>query len=257
MHGTSIPPGFPVPPPEIEPSPWHVFERMLGALRRLEARAVLTQMHEIGYRSLGFACVVLGFVGAIFVYQAGLQTLRVVPDMSGLGASYIELLVRDLAASITALMLATRVGAGIAAEIGSMKVTDQLDALRLCRAEPIEYLVAPRFVASLAVTWLVVVLAGCTALVSGTLTAHLAFGVSPHVFVDLRYVGAPALAIGLTKAIAYGAAIPLMSAHAGLSARGGSQGVGDATTNAVVRSSLAVIMLNFVISGLGHVVFSL
>jgi phospholipid/cholesterol/gamma-HCH transport system permease protein len=212
-------------------------------------------MHEIGYRSLGFACVVLGFVGAIFVYQAGLQTLRVVPDMSGLGASYIELLVRDLAASITALMLATRVGAGIAAEIGSMKVTEQLDALRLCRAEPIEYLVAPRFVASLAVTWLVVVMAGGAALVSGTLTAYLAFGVSPHVFIDLRYVGAPALTIGLTKAIAYGAAIPLMSAHAGLSARGGSQGVGDATTNAVVRSSLAVIVLNFVISGLGQVLF--
>ncbi len=255
MHGTSLPPGFPVPPPESEPSAWHVLERMTATLRRLEPRTVLAQMHEIGYRSLGFTCVVLGFVGAIFVYQAGLQTLRVVPDMSGLGASYIELLVRDLAASITALMLATRVGAGIAAEIGSMKVTEQLDALRLCRAEPIEYLVAPRFVASLAVTWLVVVLAGCAALVSGTLTAQLAFGVSPEVFIDLRYVGAPALTIGLTKAIAYGAAIPLMSAHAGLTARGGSQGVGDATTNAVVRSSLAVIVLNFVISGLGQVLF--
>ncbi len=256
MHGTSIPPGFPVPPPETEPNALELLGHTTRAARRLELGAVVAQMYEIGYRSLAFCCVVLAFVGAIFVYQAGLQTLRVVPDMSGLGASYIELLVRDLAASITALMLATRVGAGIAAEIGSMKVTDQLDALRLCRADPIEYLIAPRFVASVAVTWIVVLLAGCTALVSGTMTAHFAFGVSPHVFVDLRYVDASALVIGLTKAFAYGAAIPLCSAHAGLTAKGGSQGVGDATTNAVVRSSLAVIVLNFVISGLGHVLFS-
>ena len=78
----------------------------------------------------------MGFIGMILVYQAGLQTKRVVPDFTMLGATYLELLVRDLAASIGALMLATRVGAGIAAEIGSMVVTEQVDALRMCAADP-------------------------------------------------------------------------------------------------------------------------
>jgi phospholipid/cholesterol/gamma-HCH transport system permease protein len=183
-----------------------------------------------------------------------MQTLRVVPDMSGLGASYIELLVRDLAASITALMLATRVGAGIAAEIGSMKVTEQLDALRLCRAEPITYLVAPRFIASIAVTWIVVLLAGSVALGTGTLTAYIAFRVTPTTFLDPRFIEPSDMVLCLVKSLAYGAAIPLLSAHAGLTTNGGSQGVGNATTTAVVNSSLAVIMLNFLISGLGFAI---
>jgi phospholipid/cholesterol/gamma-HCH transport system permease protein len=254
MKGASLPPGFPVPPEPTEPGILQTIERTLEAVPKLTARAVFQQMYEIGNRSLGFACVVLGFVGAIFVYQAGMQTLRVVPDMSGLGASYIELLVRDLAVTITALMLATRVGAGIAAEIGSMKVTEQLDALRLCRAEPIEYLVAPRFVASIAVTWIVVLIAGCVALVTGTVTAYVAFHVTPGTFLDARFVGPGVMILGLLKALAYGAAIPLTSAHAGLTTSGGSQGVGNATTTAVVNSSLAVIILNFFISGVGFAI---
>ncbi len=254
MGASSLPPGFPVPPEPTEPGVLLTLERTLEATQKVEARAVFRQMYEIGNRSLGFACVVLGFVGAIFVYQAGMQTLRVVPDMSGLGASYIELLVRDLAASITALMLATRVGAGIAAEIGSMKVTEQLDALRLCRAEPITYLVAPRFIASVAVTWIVVLLAGCVALGTGTLTAYIAFRVTPATFLDARFLQPSDMVLALVKSLAYGAAIPLLSAHAGLTTNGGSQGVGNATTTAVVNSSLAVIMLNFLISGLGFAI---
>src|SRR5215471_17326425 len=85
---------------------------------RMERGSLVRQMYEIGNRSLFFLTVVMGFIGTILCLQAGIQTKRVVPDLSMLGASYLELLVRDLAASIVALMLATRVGAGIAAEIG-------------------------------------------------------------------------------------------------------------------------------------------
>ncbi len=229
--------------------------RTLSECRHVSTGAVLEQMYEIGNRSLPFTCVVMGFVGAILVYQAGLQTLRVVPDMTNLGATYLELLVRDLAASISGLMLATRVGAGIAAEIGSMKVTEQIDALRLCGQNPVAYLVAPRFLGSVFMTWIVVVVAGFVALVTGTVTGSVAFNINPQVFLDVRYVTASGLAIGITKCFAYGAAIPIISAHAGLYTTGGSQGVGDATTRAVVRSSLAVIVLSFVISGLGFLLF--
>lgn len=221
----------------------------------LERGAVLRQMYEIGNRSLVFLCIVMGFMGMILTYQAGLQTQRVVPDLSLLGATFLELLVRDLAASICALMLATRVGAGIAAEIGSMVVTEQLDALEMCGADPIKYLVCPRFLASLGMFVMLVVLAACVAALTGTWTASAFFGLNPRTFINLSLLSPSDIIVGISKCVAYGAAIPIISAHAGLSAFGGSEGVGAATTRAVVGSSLAVIVLNFVISGAGYLVF--
>src|SRR5256885_11134575 len=134
---------------------------------KMERGALAHQMYEIGNRSLFFLTVVMGFIGTILCLQAGLQTKRVVPDLSMLGASYLELLVRELAASIVALMLATRVGAGIAAEIGSMVVTEQVDALRMCAADPIDYLVKPRFVASIVMTTVLTIWSGGVAIVTG------------------------------------------------------------------------------------------
>lgn len=217
--------------------------------------AILRQMYEIGNRSLLFLCVVMGFIGMILVYQAGLQTLRVVPDLTLLGATFLELLVRDLAASICALMLATRVGAGIAAEIGSMVVTEQVDALRMCAADPVDYLIKPRFVASIVMTGILVVLAACVAFSTGMFTAYTFFDVNPRTFANVKLVDWGDLSIGLAKCLAYGAAIPIVSGHSGLNTFGGSEGVGWATTRAVVNSSLAVIILNFFISGAGYLIF--
>jgi len=213
------------------------------------------QMYEIGNRSLGFLSIVMGFIGMILVYQGGLQTQRVVPDLSMLGATFLQLLVRDLAASICALMLATRVGAGIAAEIGSMVVTEQVDALRMCATDPIDYLIRPRFLACLSMFTALVVIAAGVAFLAGMWTAHTFFGINPRVFANVSMVSVGDLTIGLTKCLAYGAAIPVISGYCGLTAFGGSEGVGAATTRAVVNSSLAVIMLNFVISGAGYLVF--
>jgi len=222
---------------------------------RRDTRAVLQQMYEIGNRSLVFLCVVMGFIGMILVYQGGLQTRRVVPDLSLLGASFLELLVRDLGASICALMLATRVGAGIAAEIGSMVVTEQVDALRMCATDPVDYLVKPRFLATLVTFFALVVLASCVAFLTGMWTARTFFDLTPDTFANVSQVDAGDLVVGLAKCFAYGAAIPVISAYAGLNAYGGSEGVGAATTRAVVSSSLAVIVLNFLISGAGYFVF--
>jgi len=218
-------------------------------------RALLREMYEIGNRSLIFLCIVMGFIGMILVYQGGLQTQRVVPDLSLLGATFLQLLVRDLAASICALMLATRVGAGIAAEIGSMVVTEQVDALRMCATDPIDYLIRPRFLASLTVFGALVVIAAGVAFLAGMWTGYAFFGINPRTFANVSMVTVGDLTIGLTKCVAYGAAIPVISGYCGLTAFGGSEGVGAATTRAVVSSSLAVIMLNFVISGVGYFVF--
>jgi phospholipid/cholesterol/gamma-HCH transport system permease protein len=222
---------------------------------RREKGALAEQMYAIGNRSLFFLSTTMGFLGMILVYQAGLQAKRVVPDFTMLGATYLELLVRDFAASLGALMLATRVGAGIAAEIGSMVVTEQIDALRMCAADPIDFLIVPRFLASMVMTLCLIVWAGTVAFVAGALTAYAAFDVPIHTFFNMALVDIGDLTIGLAKCVAYGAAIPIVSGYCGLSTFGGSEGVGWATTRAVVNTSLAIIILNFFISGAGFLIF--
>ena len=236
---------------------YSVFARTLYYVFRgkREPGAVVRQMYEIGNRSLLFLTVTMGCIGMILVYQAGLQTKRVVPDFSLLGATYLELLVRDLAASLGSLMLATRVGAGIAAEIGSMVVTEQVDALRMCAADPIDYLLVPRFLASLLMTGILIVWGGTVAFAAGALTAYVAFDVPLDTFASIRLLDWGDLATGFMKCIAYGAAIPIVSGHAGLSTFGGSEGVGWATTRAVVNSSLAVIVLNLLLSSATFLAF--
>jgi phospholipid/cholesterol/gamma-HCH transport system permease protein len=222
---------------------------------RREPGAVVQQMFEIGNRSVFFLTVVMGFIGMILVLQGGLQVKRILPEFSQVGATFLELLVRDLAASIGALMLATRVGAGIAAEIGSMVVTEQVDALRMCAADPIDYIIKPRFIASFVMTTCLIVWSGAVASLTGMLTAYVTFDVNPHIFFDLFLISAGDLITGLAKCFAYGAAIPIVAGHSGLMTHGGSEGVGWATTRAVINASLAVILLDLVISALGFVIF--
>ena len=222
---------------------------------RREPGVVGEQMYEIGNKSLFFLTVVMGFFGTILVYQAGLQNKRVLPDLTMLGATYLELLIRDLAASIGALMLATRVGAGIAAEIGSMVVTEQIDALRMSAADPIDYLIKPRFVASIVMTTALIIWSAAVAFTAGMITAYVFFDVAPRTFANVGLVDIGDLSIGLAKCVAYGAAIPIVSGHSGLAAHGGSEGVGWATTRAVVNTSLAVIILNLIISTAGLMIF--
>jgi phospholipid/cholesterol/gamma-HCH transport system permease protein len=236
---------------------YSVFVRTLYyvARGRREEGATLAQMYEIGNRSLFFLTVVMGFIGMILVLQSGIQVKRVLPELSLLGANYLELLIRDLAASIGSLMLATRVGAGIAAEIGSMVVTEQIDALRMCAADPIDYLIKPRFLASIVMTTALGVWSAAIAMATGAVTAHVMFDISPVTFFNFSLVNAGDVILGLTKCLAYGAAIPIVSGHSGLSTYGGSEGVGWATTKAVVNSSLAVIVLDMLISGAGFFIF--
>ncbi|MBK6528475.1 MAG: ABC transporter permease [Deltaproteobacteria bacterium] len=234
-----------------------VFLRALywTARGRREPGEVARQCYEVGYRSAFFLSVTMGFIGMILVFQSGLQLLRVVPDLSQLGATFLELLVRDLGPTISAMMLATRVGAGIAAEIGSMVVTEQVDALRMCGVDPVDHLVVPRFIASMIMTVVLVMFSGLVSFAAGGATAWFVFDVQPLTYANFSLLDRGDLITGLAKCFAYGAAIPIVSGWCGLTTRGGSEGVGSATTSAVVNSSLAVIMLDLVISGVGFVVF--
>ena len=136
-----------------------------------------------------------------------------------------------------------------------MVVTEQVDALRMTAADPIDYLIKPRFVASTIMTIMCVVIAGGVSILTGMWTGKMFFGISAQTFINWSLVDWGDVIVGVTKCFAYGAAIPVVSGYCGLSTYGGSEGVGWATTRAVVNSSLAVIILNFFISGAGYLIF--
>jgi phospholipid/cholesterol/gamma-HCH transport system permease protein len=232
---------------------WRVFASTLAGTVRggRPPGEVVKQMYIIGNKSLVFVGVTLGFIGMVMTYQTCLQFNRITGDLTQVGPEFFKILVHDFAPTLTALMLATRVGAGIAAEIGSMKVTEQVDALRMSGVAPIDYLIVPRFLACVVMTVALTIFAAIIAYAAAGLTAYNSFGVNPRTFFTIDRVNFIHLGLGLTKAVAYGVAIPVISGFCGLRARGSSEGVGWATTAAVIGSSFAVILLNVVISSIG------
>ncbi len=225
-----------------------------GSLFR-QRKVFLRQLHDIGNRSVLFITVTLGVLGVISVFQVLLQVERILPEFSVVGPAFIQTMVREFAPTITGLMIATRVGSGIAAELGSMVVTEQVDALRLCNADPVDYLVAPRFWACVLHTVLLTVYGGVVGVCCGAVVAHEVWEIPWTSFFSLRLVELSDAASGLMKATAYGMAIPIAAAQAGLETTGGSEGVGIATTRAVVNASFAVVVLDFLLSGLSFLLW--
>ncbi len=219
----------------------------------LDRPVVWRQAFEVGNRSVLFVLLTLGFLGAIMNLQTGFQALRLFGDASLVGAQTMPLVVRLFGPTVTGLMVATRVGTGIAAEVGSMVVTEQVDALRMSGAAPVDYLVKPRFVACVLMLPALAVLSVAASFVAGMAVSYGAFQVNPATYANFDLVRTGDVFEGLLKALAYGAVIPVIAGAAGLSARGGSEGVGQATTRAVVNASLAVIVLDFAIGGAAFV----
>lgn len=214
-------------------------------------RGVLArQLYEVGNRSLVFVLLTLGFLGAILSLQFGFQSMRVFGDASAVGMQSLPLLVRQLGPTLVGLMVATRVGTGIAAEVGSMVVTEQVDALRMSGAAPVDYLVKPRFVACVVMLPVLTIIGILEAFLAGMLVADVVFHTNPATYANFDLLTLADLGEGLTKAVVFGAVIPVIAGASGLDARGGSEGVGEATTWAVVNTCLAVIVLDFVIGGL-------
>jgi phospholipid/cholesterol/gamma-HCH transport system permease protein len=206
------------------------------------------QLFIIGNQSLPLVFGAVSFIGMIMVAQAGLQLQRFIGNLGMVGPIVMPLMIREFAPTIGGLMLATRVGAGIAAEIGSMKATEQIDALRMCRTDPVAYLVVPRFWASVIMTVTLSMFAIYFAVGAGAAIAFFGFNVNPRTFINLAFVDFGDVIVCGLKSAAYGAAIPIAASYSGMNAVGGAEGVGTATTQAVVGASTAVIALDLVIS---------
>ena len=239
--------------------------RSLGALSKETLRLIFfhkkdwkvirRQLYWVGNKSLIFIMVTMAFLSMVSIYQTATQIARILPDFSLLGAGFIQIMVKQFAPVLTALMIATKVGTGIAAEIGTMAVTEQVDALKMSNTDPVRYLLVPRVIACTIMVPALSVIATGVAIITGMVTANIGFEVQYDSFWDLQWLSWPELGIGVCKAFSFGFLIPIISAHAGFQAYGGSEGVGTATTRAVVNSSFAVIVLDFVWSTIGFVVF--
>lgn len=213
---------------------------------RLRWKLFLSQIVEIGLLSQVLVIITGGFTGAVFSAQAFFQFNKLGMG-SGVGAVVSVSLCRELAPVLTALMVAGRVGAAMSAEIGTMKVTEQIDALRALAVYPVDYLVVPRTLAMMISMPLLVAECIAFGILAGYLVAVYLLDVNGPYYVAnmVRWTRPKDIIMGLTKGFCFALLIVLISCHKGLTAREGAVGVGRATTEAVVNSSLAVLIVNF------------
>jgi phospholipid/cholesterol/gamma-HCH transport system permease protein len=223
-----------------------------GLVRRaVRPRDVVDQLQSLGVRSLGLTVVMAGFAGMVLAFQFGYGLERFGAKLY-IGQTTVTALVRELAPVLTALVAGARIGAGIAAELGGMAVTEQLDAVRALGADPLQRLVAPRLVATTIALPLLCVCADAIGYFGGLVVAWLQYGVPPGLYIHGVYdfVTIGDFAHGIAKAVVFGFAIGVISCWSGLRARGGTEGVGRATTHAVVAGALTVLGSDFVLTKL-------
>lgn len=219
-----------------------------GAREGVSWRESMVQLHELGGRSVWLVMSGMAFFGAVLVTIANSQARRFVGNVAVLGPAYFELLVRELGPVVSALLTASRAGAGHAAELSTMSVNEQVEALEMSAGDPYSDLVAPRVVAGLLGVPLLSTLGTVAATLAAVAVAGLVFGVDGRAFMDPRYVDGWDLLAAALKAGACGLYIPLAAAVAGLRARGGAEAVGAATTEGVVAASLGCLLIDFAVS---------
>ena len=214
---------------------------------KLRFKETVKQAYLIGYKTIPFISVIMGILGMILVTEFGSQGVKITGTATEVGGPYLQLIVRQFGPFITGMMLANRVSTSIAAEISSMKVTDQIDALKMNGADIVSYLVVPRFVAGIFMIFVLTVYAVLVAEISGALTAKYTFGVPYDIFVTLQFVEKSDIIQGVLKALAIGAFIPIVGVYAGLLSNEGSRSVGDSTTKAVVMGLSAVGVIDLIV----------
>lgn len=224
-----------------------VLRELPRGLRKLPL--ITQQMVAIGIGSMPLTLIVALFTGAVAAVQASYQFRDYVP-MIYLGTVIGKSVVIELGPVLTALVVGGRVGASIAAELGTMRVTEQVDAMETMGISPTRYLVVPRMVAATLMLPVLVIFADVIAIFGGYLVAVLTLDVSGHTFTSgLRlYFHLRDVFSGLIKAVFFGAIISTMGCYYGLRSEGGAEGVGIATTHAVVASCLLILIVDYLLA---------
>jgi len=212
---------------------------------------VMRQMMDIGYFSLPVVGLTALFTGMVLALQSYTGFARF--QAEGAVATVVVLsMTRELGPVIAGLMVAGRIGASMAAEIGTMRVTEQIDALVTLSTNPFKYLVVPRIVAAVAMLPLLVLVADIIGVLGGYLVAvyKLNFNMSAYLKQTVYYLQVMDVVSGLVKASVFGFLIAMLGCFHGYNSGGGAQGVGRATTNSVVSSSIMILVLDYMLTEL-------
>lgn len=212
-----------------------------------KGRQTFEQMVRIGVNSLPIASLTSFFIGVVIAFQSAYQMQKVGAKM------YIPSLVaisitREIGPVLTGLVVAGRVGASIAAELGSMKVTEQIDALETLASNPIKYLVAPRFLALFTMLPLLTIYADILGITGGYVVSVFKLGISHSLYIKMAFdpLVMKDIFTGLFKTLVFASIISIISCFEGMRVEGGAEGVGNATTRAVVTSFILIIMADAV-----------
>ena len=212
-------------------------------------KAVLAQMIEIGFYSLPVVALTTLFSGMVIA----LQTYEAVSQFSAEGAVAMVVrvaVIRELAPVMAGLMVAGRIGAAMAAEIGTMRVTEQIDALSTLSTNPFKYLIAPRVLAGIVMLPILVLIGDVIGICGGYMIGvyKLDFNATTYLTNTWEYLKPMDIISSMTKAGVFGFIITLLGCYNGFQSQGGAQGVGRATTNAVVSSSILILIFNYILT---------
>ncbi|MEZ5358504.1 MAG: ABC transporter permease [Candidatus Zixiibacteriota bacterium] len=225
--------------------------RTVKALKSLftSLHLILGQLYYIGVKSVWLISITSVFTGAVSAWQAAYQFEGYVP-LRYLGGAVGKTVLIELSPVLTALVIAGRVGAGIAAELGSMKVTEQIDAMESMAVDPIRYLVMPRFVAGIIMLPILTLLSDFIAMMGALIVAVSFVEMSSEMFINgfKQMFIMSDLTSGLIKAACFGAIISMMGCYHGFNTDGGAQGVGLSTTQSVVASAVLILIADYVMA---------
>lgn len=218
---------------------------------KIHRRNTIEQMAAVGPDSLLIALVTALFVGMVFTIQVAREFINFGAG-STVGGVLAIALTRELSPVLTGVVLAGRVGSAFAAEIGTMRVTEQIDALYMLKTDPIDYLVIPRVIACCLMLPILTMLSLITGMIGGLLIAVNIYNLSLTTFLDSaqNFLGVWDICSAMVKAGCFGAMIAVIGCSWGLTTTGGAKGVGQSTTAAVVTGLLTIFIANFLLSWL-------
>jgi phospholipid/cholesterol/gamma-HCH transport system permease protein len=231
---------------------YHLLDLARGLVEwRIYLPRTFEQAQVVGYGSLFIVLLVAGFAGAVTSLQTGYQFTGTLP-LYYAGAVICESMILELGPVLTGLILAGRIGASYAAELGTMRVTEQIDALESLGRSPISHLLLPRVLAGILVIPALVMAANATGIVVGFFTAKSSLGLTYADFeYGARYFFKPLdLWYSLIKSYAFAAAVTVIPCYIGYHTQQGAEGVGRATTQAVVAASVSILLLDTILTKL-------
>ena len=217
-----------------------------GALRWKNLRLLPPQFYEVGVRSVPVVCVTGAFIGMVMAIETHSQ-FKAIGQEVRLGSVINLSVVKQIGPVLAAVMLAGRVGGALTAELGTMNVTEQLDALRVMGADPVRYLVVPRFIACVLLTPMLTIYSDFLGVIGGWMISVPFLGVPNQPYWQFSAAGVDTWQVmeGLIKSVFFGGAIGLISCYKGFNCGSGASGVGRACTESFVSSFLVIIVLNF------------